>query len=80
MSATVLRINSYFKTATRADVNDLLSKLVLSERQTRVFEMFYLKRQTVGFIADELFISQRVVCEELKTIREKIKKAIPENC
>lgn len=79
MSATVLQINSYFKTATRADVNDLLSKMILSDRQTRIFEMFYLKRQNIGFIADELYISQRVICEELKTIRYKIQKAIPEN-
>lgn len=78
MNQTVIRINAYFKTATRADINDLLSKLVLTDRQTRIFEMFYLKRQTIGFIADTLYISQRVVCEELNTIREKIKKAIPE--
>ncbi len=72
MSATVLRINSYFKNATRADVNDLLSKMILSERQTRIFEMFYLKRQNINFIADELCISPTVICEELKTIRNKI--------
>lgn len=72
MSTTVIKINAWFRDATRADVNDLLSKLILSERQTRIFEMFYLKRQNIGFIADELYISQTVVCEELKTIRNKI--------
>ena len=72
MSATVIRVNSFFKNATRADVNDLLSKMILSERQTRIFEMFYLKRQNIGFIADELYVSQTVVCEELKIIRDKI--------
>jgi len=78
MKNTVIRINAYFKTATRADINDLLSKIVLTERQTRIFEMFYLKRQNIGFIADSLYISQRVICEELSIIREKIKKAIPD--
>lgn len=76
MSATVLRINSYFKTATRADINDLLSKMILSERQTRVFEMFYLKRQNIGFIADTLGFSERVICEELDIIRRKISAVI----
>ena len=78
MSATVIRINSFFKHATRADVNELLTKIILSERQTRIFEMFYLKRQNIGYIADTLYISQRVVCEELNIIREKIQRAIPE--
>jgi predicted DNA-binding protein YlxM (UPF0122 family) len=68
----VRTINAYFKIATRADVNELLSKIILSERQTRVFEMFYLKRQNIGFIADTLGFSERVISEELETIRHKI--------
>lgn len=77
MSCIVRQINSWFRHATRADVNDLLSKIVLSERQTRIFEMFYLKRQNIGFIADSLYVSERVVCVELYTIREKIKRVVP---
>ncbi|SEP79691.1 hypothetical protein SAMN04487977_101454 [Treponema bryantii] len=76
MSATVRKINVWFKTATRADVNDLLEKIVLSDRQTRIFEMFYLKRQNIGFIADTLGFSERVICEELYLIRDKIERAI----
>lgn len=72
MNATVRKINQWFKTATRADVNDLLSKIILSERQTRVFEMFYLKRQNIGFIADTLCCSPTVISEELFLIRDKI--------
>lgn len=70
-------INQFFKTATRADVNDLLSKIILSERQTRIFEMFYLRDMNIGFIADTLNVSQSVVNEELKLVREKIERAIP---
>ena len=68
----VRTINAYFKIATRADVNELLSKIILSERQTRIFEMFYLKRQNIGFIADTLGFSERVISEELDIIRHKI--------
>lgn len=68
----VKEINSYFKTATRADVNDLLSKIILSERQTRIFEMFYLKDMNIGFIADTLGCSQSVISNELNEIRCKI--------
>jgi hypothetical protein len=72
MNSTVRRINSWFSKANCADVNDLLSKIILSERQTRIFEMFYLKRQTIGFIADTLGASQPVISRELNLIRDKI--------
>ena len=72
----IKQINAWFKTATRADVNDLLGKIILSDRQTRIFEMFYLKRQNIGFIADTLGYSERVISEELITIRTKIKKGL----
>lgn len=72
----VKRINQWFKTATRADVNELLEKIILSERQTRIFEMFYLKRQCINYIADTLGFSERVICEELSLIRDKIDKGI----
>ena len=77
MSATVRTINEWYRTATRSEVNELLEKVVLSDRQTRIFEMFYLKRQNVGFIADTLGFSERVICEELNVIRDKIQRAIP---
>ena len=72
----IKEINNYFKTATRADVNDLLGKIILSERQTRIFEMFYLKDMNIGFIADTLGFSERVISEELNVIREKISAVI----
>ena len=72
----VQTVNAYFKIATRADVNDLLSKIILSERQQRIFEMFYIKRQNIGFIADTLGFSERVISEELDLIRRKISTVI----
>ncbi len=72
----IREINQFFKTATRADVNELLEKIILSERQTRVFEMFYLKDMNIGYIADTLGFSERVISEELNVIREKISAVI----
>ena len=68
----IKEINQFFKTATRADVNDLLGKIILSERQTRIFELFYIKDMNIGFIADSLNVSQSVVNKELDEIRCKI--------
>ena len=79
MNATVRKINYWFRhTATRADVNNLLSKIILTERQTRIFELFYLRGMNIGFIADNLCVSQRVISEELTEIRCKISAFIPQ--
>ena len=72
----VRTINAYFKIATRADVNELLSKIILSDRQMKIFEMFYEKRQNIGYIADTLGYSERVISEELEMIRHKISAII----
>lgn len=77
MFTTVRKINQYFRKATRADVNTLLSAIILSDRQLKVFDMFYIKKYNIGYIADTLCVSQTVICEELKTIRNKISVIIP---
>ena len=76
MESIVRTVNAYFKIATRADVNELLSKIIMSERQMKIFDMFYIKKQNIGYIADTLFISQTVVNEELNKIRRKISAII----
>lgn len=68
----VLRVNHFFKLANRADVDSVLARIILSERQIKIFDMFYLKRQNVNFIADSLYVSPAVINRELKSIREKI--------
>ena len=50
MSATVRKINDWFRNANRYDVNELLEKIILSDRQARIFEMFYLKRGKMAHI------------------------------
>ena len=72
MASTVKIINAWIKNATRADVEEVLSKIILSERQKKIFNMFYLDRYNIGFIADSLCFSNTVISEELKTIRNKI--------
>ena len=43
MSDTVKRINRYFKSAVKSDIDELLSKILLSERQEKIFEMYFIK-------------------------------------
>ena len=78
MNATVRKINQWFRDATRADVNNLLSKIILTERQMRIFELFYLRGKDINFIADDLCVCPRVISDELTEIRCKISAIIPQ--
>ena len=74
MSATVLEINKFFRFSTKSDINKLLENMILTERQKRIFEMFYITKQGRGFTADTLFISESEVSKELRLIRSKMLK------
>lgn len=72
MSDTSRKINAFFRNASRADVSMVKSEILLSERQERILEMFYIKRHDVGFIADTLGCAPVVVYKELAKVRKKI--------
>lgn len=76
MSATVTKINRVFKCLTKVELDELLSKIVLSERQSKIFDMFYIQKKDIGFIADTLYVSVSVINCELRLIREKMMKVI----
>lgn len=76
MSIITKRINRFFKDATKEDVNKLSDKILLSERQEKIFTMFYIKKQSINFIADSLFVSTMTINNELKAIRKKISKVM----
>ena len=71
-SSKVKAINSFFKTASRADVDSIQEKILLTERQETIFKMYYVQGKDTNYIADFLYVSLSVVCRELKTIRAKI--------
>lgn len=73
----IKRINRFFKNANKAEIDGVMVKVYLSDRQSKVFEMFYLKRQNIGYIADTLNCSASVISEELNVIRCKINSIIP---
>lgn len=75
MSETVKNINSFFKTALRCEVNGLLEELALSDRQARIFEMFYIQKKDIWMISQEVGVCEAVVNRELKKVRTKIAKA-----
>lgn len=76
MSATVTKINRVFKCLTKIELDEILSKIVLSERQSKIFDMFYIQKKDIGFIADTLFVSVSVINCELRLIRGKVLRVI----
>lgn len=76
MSATVQKINEFFRNAIKKDVDDIKIQLLLSDRQLDIFDRFYIRKQDIDFIADTLNVCPQVINNELKTIRKKLIKLI----
>ena len=45
MSENSRRVNNFFKSANRADLQIITDDIIFSERQEKVMEMFYLKKK-----------------------------------
>lgn len=71
-TSSIKKVNSFFKTASRSDVDNVKGNIILTDRQETIFNMYYLQGKDINFIADSLYISASVICRELKAIRCKI--------
>ena len=76
MSQSVKDINNFFKTAIKQDVDNIKSDLLLSDRQYKIFEMFYIRKLDINFIADDIGVCPLVISNELKIIRKKLAKVL----
>lgn len=76
MSETSRAVNTFFKEAIRSEVDTLVENLMLSDRQKSIYEMFYVRKLDIDFIADSLGCCSRVVQRELRIIRKKIVKSL----
>lgn len=76
MSQDSIKVNAYFRTAVKKEIDYLKENLVLSEKQNKVFDMYYLDRQCIDYIADSLNSSRSAISNELKIIRDRIMKLI----
>ena len=76
MSETSKAVNAFFKDAVKKDIEGLVDDLLLSPRQEKIYELFYLRKNDINFIADTVGSCPRVVQKELRTIRRKIVSAL----
>jgi DNA-directed RNA polymerase sigma subunit (sigma70/sigma32) len=72
MTKEVKIVNDFMRSATRAQVDEVLSDVILSDRQRKIFDLHFIRRMDIGFTADELGYSPSVICVELRIIRRKI--------
>lgn len=76
MSQLVRKVNKFTKTMVKSEVDKIKDDLLLTDRQDKIFHMYYIRRLDINFIADELGICSLVVSNELKTIRMKLAKVL----
>lgn len=69
-------INSYFKFADKNKIAELKNKVLFSDRQNTIFDLYYVQGKDCGFIADSLCVCPGVITKELHTMREKMVRVI----
>lgn len=76
VSNIVKRVNLFFRSAIKDEVDELMPKLLLTDRQYTIFNMYYIEDLDINFIADKLGVCNVVVSKDLKAIRDKISKVL----
>lgn len=76
MSETVRLINEFFRAATMKDVDEIKINMLMSDRQIKIFEMFYVKKNDITYIAAEMNMAVDTVNKELRLIRRKLIKLL----
>ena len=72
MSDNVRAVNTFFKNATKEDVENIMDSILLSDRQGEIFSMFYVKKLDAGHIAEKFNVTEYVIYKELVSIRSKV--------
>ena len=76
MSELSKEVNKFFSTATKQDVNELLSKIYLNEHQKTVLFMRYVENKDIDFIAYKTGYSRGKIESDLRKIRSKFSKVL----
>lgn len=76
MSELSKRINQFFREATRQEVKVVKDNIYISEHLEQVFNMFYLEKKDIDFIAYKTGWSRGKIEADLRLIRSKISKII----
>lgn len=76
MSELSKRINEFFRYATRSEVRQIKDNIYISEHLNQVFEMFYIQKKDIEFIAYTTGYSRGKIEADLRLLRSKLSKLI----
>ena len=76
MSELSKRVNEFFKSATRNEVREVKDNIYISEHLEKVFDMFYIQKKDIEFIAFTTGYSRGKIEADLRLLREKLNKLI----
>lgn len=76
MSELSKRVNEFFKYATRNEVRQIKDNIYISEHLNTVFEMFYIQKKDIEYIAFKTGYSRGKIEADLRLLRKKLNKLI----
>lgn len=76
MSEITKKINQFFRLATRKEVQEIKDKIYISEHLEQVFNMYYLQKKSISYIADTTGYGITKINGDLRLLREKINKLL----
>ena len=76
MSELSKKVNEFFSSATRNEVKQIKDNIYISEHLNDVFEMFYIQKKTVDYIADKTGYRKGKIEADLRLIRKKLSKLL----
>jgi DNA-directed RNA polymerase specialized sigma24 family protein len=76
MSELTKKINQFFRLATRKEVQEIKDKIYISEHLEQVFNMYYIQKKSIGYIADIIGYDISKINRDLRLLREKINRLL----
>lgn len=76
MSELTKNINKFFKSATKTEISIIENEIILDNHLQQVYQMFYIQRKDIDYIAFKTGYSRGKIEADLRIIRMKISKAI----
>ena len=76
MSELSKRINEFFRAATRKEVKEIKDNIYISDHLEKVFDMFYIQKQDINYIAYITGYSRGKIEADLRLLRSKINKLL----
>jgi DNA-directed RNA polymerase specialized sigma24 family protein len=76
MSELSKKVNRFFENATKAEVENLLDNIIITDHEKQVFRLKYIKGHDIDYIAIMTGYSKGKIEADLRKIRRKMEKLV----